>query len=73
MYSYILQIVGELFILLCYILKIEHYRNKKEKMKVFWIKFTLFFLTVVSAFAYTSDEYLPLHNMIFVMFLAAHK
>ena len=73
MYSFLLQVITELIIILCYAMKIEHYTNKKEKMRIFWAKFLLFFLTVISAFAYALEKYMPLHNIFFILFLSFHK
>ena len=72
-YSFLLQIVTELFILLCYAQKIEHYTNKKEKMKIFLIKLVLFGFTALAAIFYAADLYLPLYSTFFVLFLCCHK
>lgn len=72
-YNFFLQIVTELVILLCYAQKLEHYTNKKEKLKVFWVKIALFGCTALTAIFYVIDEYVPLNSIFFILFLCAHK
>ncbi len=59
-------------ILVNYAQKIEHYNDKKPKLRVFWYKFVLFGLTTASGLVYMFGYSVPLHNLFFIAFLAVH-
>lgn len=72
-YSFILQIITEVTLILCYSMKIDHYNNKKEKIRIFWVKVAFLFFTVISSLSYITENRLPLHNIFFMLFLSHHK
>lgn len=72
-YSFFLQIVTELVVLLCYAQKMTHYTDRRQKEKVFIVKMCLFGATALAALLYAADVYLPLNTICFILFLCSHN
>lgn len=67
-----LQLSTEIIILIFYVQKIEHYMNREEKKRTFRIKFVTTMLTALSGLIYVFGGSLPLHNILFILFLGFH-
>ncbi len=71
-YGYLLQLSTEIIILLFYMQKIEHYTNREEKLRIFRIKIVMTILTALSGLVYLFGGSMPLHNILFIIFLGFH-
>jgi hypothetical protein len=73
LYIYVLQLVTELLVLVFYLMKMMHTANPDEKEVIFWSKCILFLCTGFSGLLYSVDISLPVHSILFILFLGVHK